>query len=236
MTGNDDVASATRSAVVADEARREPSPRSGLLFARRDRLGEPGLPVLGPPAVIEGPAAVDVPELVESDEDPIVACWTIYKLTGSSEERETLILHYSKLVGQVASRLSMRLPSSVEHADLTSYGMFGLIDAIDKFEPGRDVKFETYASARIRGSILDGLRAADWIPRSVRARTRALGGAIDELESSLHREPTRDEVAAHLGLSVDEVRQIESHAATSGLMALDELLEGQRPLLARRGG
>jgi len=225
MTSKTDVAGPVLDASAASDIIATRA-RSGLLFARRDRLGDPAAPVrvaaTAPPAE---DLDVDVPEIVEAVEDPIAACWTLYKLTGSSQERETLILHYSKLVSQVASRLSMRLPSSVEHADLTSYGMFGLIDAIDKFEPGRDIKFETYASARIRGSILDGLRAADWIPRSVRARTRALGGAINELEASLHREPSREEVAQHLQISVDEVRQIETHAATSGLMALDELLD-----------
>jgi RNA polymerase sigma factor for flagellar operon FliA len=130
--------------------------------------------------------------------------------------RERLILHYAPLVTAVAGRVGMRLPAMVEQADLVSYGMFGLIDAIEKYEPGRSVKFETYASSRIRGAIIDELRAMDWIPRSVRTKARAVDRAYAELESELHRVPTETEVAARLQIDVRELRAL--------FTALDELL------------
>ena len=102
--------------------------------------------------------------------DSIAAAWKEFKADAGRLVRERLILHYAPLVTAVASRVGMRLPNSVEHADLVSYGMFGLIDAIEKYELDRAVKFETYASARIRGAIIDELRAMDWVPRSVRTK------------------------------------------------------------------
>ena len=106
----------------------------------------------------------------------------------------------------VASRVGAGLPTSVEQSDLVSYGMFGLIDAIEKYELDRAVKFETYASSRIRGAIIDELRAIDWIPRSVRTKARAVDRAFAELEAELHRAPSEVEVAARLEISVEELR------------------------------
>jgi RNA polymerase sigma factor for flagellar operon FliA len=144
--------------------------------------------------------AVDDPELDELEAlagtvvDPVAQDWQLFKSGGDRLVRERLILHYAPLVTAVAGRVGMRLPAMVEQADLVSYGMFGLIDAIEKYEPGRSVKFETYASARIRGAIIDELRAMDWIPRSVRTKARAVDRAYAELESTLHRVPTESEV------------------------------------------
>ena len=106
-------------------------------------------------------------------------------------DRDQLIVHYSPLVKYVAGRVAVGLPQNVEQADLVSYGIFGLIDAIDKFDPGRGYKFETYAIARIKGAILDELRSIDWVPRSVRAKARALEKAYAKLEGELHRTPDR---------------------------------------------
>ncbi|HEY5514901.1 MAG TPA: sigma-70 family RNA polymerase sigma factor, partial [Pengzhenrongella sp.] len=128
----------------------------------------------------------------------IKAAWREFKVTGDRALRERLILHYAPLVTAVAGRLGMRLPSSVERADLVSYGMFGLIDAIEKYELDRAVKFETYASARIRGAIIDELRAIDWIPRSVRTKARAVDRAYADLEGELRRTPSEVEVAGRL--------------------------------------
>ena len=124
--------------------------------------------------------------------------WTDYKSNGTSTARERLILHYSPLVKFVAGRVAAGLPQNIEQADLVSYGIFGLIDAIDKFDPGRGFKFETYAISRIKGAIIDELRSIDWVPRSVRAKARAIERAISKLENELRRSPEDGEVAAEL--------------------------------------
>jgi RNA polymerase sigma factor for flagellar operon FliA len=171
-----------------------------------------------------------VEDLVEVDDsepvllDPVEQDWQIFKVGGDRLVRERLILHYAPLVTAVAGRVGMRLPAMVEQADLVSYGMFGLIDAIEKYEPGRSVKFETYASSRIRGAIIDELRAMDWIPRSVRTKARAVDRAYAELESELHRVPTETEVAARLQIDVRELRALFTQLSTVNVAALDELL------------
>lgn len=156
--------------------------------------------------------------------DPVAQDWQLFKSGGDRLVRERLILHYAPLVTAVAGRVGMRLPAMVEQADLVSYGMFGLIDAIEKYEPGRSVKFETYASARIRGAIIDELRAMDWIPRSVRTKARAVDRAYAELESALHRVPTESEVAARLQMDIRELRALFTQLSTVNVAALDELL------------
>ncbi len=174
--------------------------------------------------------AVEDPELDELDAlagpvvDPVAQDWQLFKSGGDRLVRERLILHYAPLVTAVAGRVGMRLPAMVEQADLVSYGMFGLIDAIEKYEPGRSVKFETYASARIRGAIIDELRAMDWIPRSVRTKARAVDRAYAELESALHRVPTESEVAARLQMDIRELRALFTQLSTVNVAALDELL------------
>src|ERR687897_2468621 len=117
------------------------------------------------------------------------------------DDRNRLVVHYSPLVKYVAGRLSAGLPNSIEQADLVSYGMFGLIDAINKFDPGRGFKFETYAMSRIKGAIIDELRSIDWVPRSVRAKARSLERAYAKLEAATHRSPTDEELAEELGLT-----------------------------------
>lgn len=190
--------------------------RSGLLHERLDQAA------LKAGAGRSGDRARDRQDSVVRDE--ILEVWEQYKATKVSALREHLILTYAPLVAMVASRVGMKLPSSVEHADLVSYGMFGLIDAIEKFEIGRDVKFETYATSRIRGAILDELRAADWIPRSVRSKARAVDRAQAELEGALHRAPTNEEIAAHMEIPVSDLRAIQSQVSTVNLVALDEVL------------
>ena len=168
---------------------------------------------LATPADLDAPAA-----------DPVAEDWLLFKAGGDRLVRERLILHYAPLVTAVAGRVGMRLPAMVEHADLVSYGMFGLIDAIEKYEPGRSVKFETYAGARIRGAIIDELRAMDWIPRSVRTKARAVDRAYAELESELHRVPTESEVASRLGMDIRDLRALFTQLSTVNVAALDELL------------
>lgn len=166
----------------------------------------------------------DLAELTEARVDPVAEDWQIFKSGGDRLVRERLILHYAPLVTAVAGRVGMRLPAMVEQADLVSYGMFGLIDAIEKYEPGRAVKFETYASSRIRGAIIDELRAMDWIPRSVRTKARAVDRAYAELESELHRVPTESEVASRLQIEIRELRALFTQLSTVNVAALDELL------------
>lgn len=161
----------------------------------------------------------------EPTDHEISGFWKRFKESGDQSAREGLILHYSPLVKFVAGRVGVGLPRNVEQSDLISYGMFGLIDAIDKFEPERNIKFETYAVNRIKGAILDELRALDWVPRSVRARAREIQRSLDELEHQLKRSVTEEELAAHMGLPVDTLQNQLGEIAGLGFVALDELVD-----------
>jgi RNA polymerase sigma factor for flagellar operon FliA len=181
-------------------------------------------PLSAPPG-----ADTDVPRPrpeAASDDGALSRLWATFKETADRGARERLILHYAPLVTMVAGRVGAGLPTSVEQSDLVSYGMFGLIDAIEKYETDRAVKFETYASSRIRGAIIDELRAIDWIPRSVRTKARAVDRAFSELEAELHRQPSDVEVASKLEMSVDELRGVFTQLSTVNVAALDELLGG----------
>lgn len=157
--------------------------------------------------------------------DPEVrALWERYRESKDPDVREQLILQYAPLVKYVAGRVGVGMPSNVEHADLVSYGMFGLIDAIEKFEPERGFKFETYAINRIKGAILDELRALDWVPRSVRSRAREIERSLAELEHREQRSVSDDELAKHMGKDLDNLRGDLAEISTLGLVALDEVL------------
>src|SRR6476469_9543541 len=158
------------------------------------------------------------------DQAEIDRLWTSFKASGDTRDRDALIVHYSPLVKYVAGRVAVGLPQNVEQADLVSYGIFGLIDAIEKFDVDRGYKFETYAIARIKGAILDELRSSDWVPRSVRAKARSLEKAYAKLESQLHRTPTDEELAVELGLSDDQLQTTLGQISFVGLVALDEML------------
>ncbi len=159
---------------------------------------------------------------MEPQSDAIAKLWDDFKASGSIEDRNRLVVHYSPLVKYVAGRLSAGLPNSIEQADLVSYGMFGLIDAINKFEPSRGNKFETYAMSRIRGSIIDELRSIDWVPRSLRAKARAVEKAYTKLEHELLRTPTDAEVADELGTTEEELQNVFTQISFFGLVALEE--------------
>jgi RNA polymerase sigma factor for flagellar operon FliA len=137
--------------------------------------------------------------------------------------RDRLILTYAPLVKYVAGRLGSGLPAHVDEGDLVSYGLLGLIGAIERYEPDRDVKFETYAIARIKGAIIDELRALDWVPRSVRSRAREIERAVGELESKLGRAPSDDEIAGKVGISVEELEDNLTEISRTSIAALDEL-------------
>jgi RNA polymerase sigma factor for flagellar operon FliA len=149
--------------------------------------------------------------------------WLEYRRTGDQKLRDRLILTYAPLVKYVAGRLGSGLPAHVDEGDLVSYGLLGLIGAIERYDPARDVKFETYAMARIKGQIIDELRSMDWVPRSVRARARHIERAIGELESRLGRAPTDEEIAKKLGISEEELEESLGEIARSSIAALDEL-------------
>ena len=166
-------------------------------------------------------AAVTIPPAVD---DELGQLWQGFKGEESEEARGRLILHYAPLVKYVASRVATGLPSSVEQADLVSYGMFGLIDALHKFEPGRGNKFETYAIPRIKGAIIDELRAMDWVPRSIRFKAREIEKAHSDLEAMLKRQPTEAEMAERLGISRSELHDVVSQISFVSVLALDELV------------
>ncbi len=130
---------------------------------------------------------------------------------------------YSPLVKYVAGRMGSGLPAHVEEADLISYGLIGLISAIERFEPAREIKFETYAITRIKGAIIDELRSLDWVPRSVRARAREIERANAKLEHKLQRAPTDEELAGELGITMDELQEALLRISNSTMVALDEL-------------
>lgn len=158
--------------------------------------------------------------------------WERYRKKPSQELREQLIIEYSQLVKLVAGRLSMYLGYNVEYDDLVSYGIFGLIDAIDKFDLTKNVKFETYASLRIRGAILDQIRKMDWIPRTVRQRQRKMDEAIKQIEMRTGKNATDEELAAELGLSQDELCNWQSQLKVTNVVSLNEFEEnGPEPVI-----
>lgn len=149
--------------------------------------------------------------------------WRRYKEQGDAGARERLVVAYSPMVKFVAGRLGAGLPSHVDDADLISYGLMGLIGSIERFEPERGIKFETFAMTRIRGAIIDELRSLDWVPRSVRSRAREIEAAQAKLEHELQRAPTEAELAARLDISEDELQTSLLEIANSSVYALDEL-------------
>jgi len=153
----------------------------------------------------------------------LASLWASLKTNGDQDSREHLILYYSPLVKYVAGRVSANLPQTVENADLISYGIFGLIDAIEKFDADRGIKFETYAIARIKGAIIDELRAMDWVPRSVRARARDIERAYITLEGKFKRSPSDAEVAEELQISVRDLQDTFTKLSYTSVASFEEL-------------
>ena len=163
---------------------------------------------------------------METDEEitGVAQLWSDFKASETRESRDRLIVHYSPLVKYVAGRVAIGLPQNIEQSDLVSYGVFGLIDAIEKFDTSRNIKFETYAIARIKGAIIDELRSIDWVPRSVRAKARNVEKAYTKLEGKLLRTPTDLEVATEMGITEAELQAIFNQVSFVGIVALDEML------------
>ncbi|MBW8826437.1 MAG: RNA polymerase sigma factor WhiG [Acidobacteria bacterium] len=164
--------------------------------------------------------------MVLDDRSDLDQLWQRLKSDGDTATRDALIVHYSPLVKYVAGRVAVGLPQNVEQADLVSYGIFGLIDAIEKFDLDRGFKFETYAISRIKGAIIDELRSIDWVPRSVRSKARAVEKAYTKLEAEHHRSPSDAELASELGMSDSQLQQTFGQISFIGVVALDEMLSG----------
>ncbi len=161
--------------------------------------------------------------------------WGEYQKNPSAELREKIIIEYAPLVKVVAGRLSMYLGYNVEYEDLVSYGVFGLIDAIDKFDLNKDVKFETYASLRIRGSILDQIRKMDWIPRTVRQKRKKIEEAIRQIETQTGRNATDEEIAKELGIEETELNEWQVQLNVTNVVSLNEFVEqGGEPVMDAR--
>lgn len=169
------------------------------------------------------------------DEAARANLWKDYARLGSSELREKLILEYAPLVKVVAGRLSMYLGYNVEYDDLVGYGIFGLIDAIDKYDHTKQNKFETYASLRIRGEILDQIRKMDWIPRTVRQKQKQIDNAMKEFEAEHGRQATDEELAAALGITSDEYTDWQSQLNVTNVISLNEFMESGSDVPSGRG-
>ncbi|OHD54903.1 MAG: RNA polymerase sigma factor WhiG [Spirochaetes bacterium GWF1_51_8] len=156
-------------------------------------------------------------ELLEEEE-----LWDKYIKTHDQKIRNYFIEKYAPLVKYVAGRIAMNVPNSVEFNDLVSYGILGLIDAIDKFDPKREIKFKTYAVTRIRGSIFDELRAIDWLPRSVRQKAKEIERTIADLEARLGRSAKDEEIAEAMGVTVDEFHSLLLRVSGNSLISMDE--------------
>lgn len=156
------------------------------------------------------------------EESALKKIWFEYQKERSREIRDKLVLNYAPLVKYVAGRVSIGLPRNIEKADLISYGMFGLIDAIKKFDPSKNIKFETYAISRIRGSIIDEIRSMDWVPRSVRRKEKQLEKAYVELENKFKRTPTDEEIAEKMEISIKELQNLYNQLSYTSQVALEE--------------
>ncbi|HHY16080.1 MAG TPA: FliA/WhiG family RNA polymerase sigma factor [Firmicutes bacterium] len=161
------------------------------------------------------------------DQERLNQIWQEYKETKNESAREALVEQYIPLVKYVAGRLAINLPSSVDVGDLEGFGFFGLLDAMEKFDHTRNIKFETYASLRIRGAIIDGLRSMDWVPRSTRSKARELENAVYELTNQLGRNPSDGEIAAALDLPRERYYDLLDEVRGVGLFSLDETLAAQ---------
>lgn len=155
------------------------------------------------------------------------ALWQEFKKNQSKEVKNQLISHYAPLVKYVAGRLAINLPPHIEMNDLVNDGILGLIDAISKFDPEKGIKFETYATTRIHGAMLDALRALDWVPRRVRRRAREIEQVFQSLEHRLQRAPTEDEVAQELGIKKEDLLKELGQIGGTAILSLDEILMGE---------
>jgi len=173
-------------------------------------------------------SGVNPEKSAQSEKEPCIpedelAMWVEFKKTKSLQIREQLILKYAHFVKYVSGRMKINLPDYIDFEDLVSWGTFGLINAVDKFDFNMNIKFVTYATKRIRGAIIDGLRLLDWVPRAVRTQSRQLSNALYELEMKLGHFPSDDELSEHLGLSPEEIEKMQHDEYRSLVVSLDEV-------------
>jgi RNA polymerase sigma factor for flagellar operon FliA len=189
------------------------------LALRSTSAPTPAVRKLDPKARAATPAPASVPGLTEGDLEVI---WRTFKRTRDENLRNTLIEHHMPLVRAIAERVLQTLPKSIDVDDLSSAGTFGLMDAINGFDLSRGIKFKTYCTTRIRGSILDELRSQDWVPRLVRLKAHRLDRAIRQLEGELGRAPNQAEIAATLGVTLEELQAHEAEANAKTIFSLSE--------------
>jgi len=159
----------------------------------------------------------------DNDSKDLDTLWRNYKMLNDKNARDQLIVHYAPLVKYVAGRVAMNLPKNVDDGDLIGYGSLGLLDAMDRFDLQRGVKFETYAIARIRGTMIDGLRSMDWVPVSVRQRNKSIEEATRNLENRLGRSATDEEIASELDMSIEEYNQRILDMSSSSILSFDDI-------------
>lgn len=153
--------------------------------------------------------------------------WARLKGQADQDARNELVLHHMRTVKYIAGRIAIHVPSHVELGDLISWGTLGLLDAVDKFDPSQEIKFSTYASIRIRGSIIDQIRTLDWAPRSLRSMARQVGTARDSLRHALGREPNSDEIASQLGIAAEKVEDTLNSMQVAQMLSLDDYLPSE---------
>lgn len=158
--------------------------------------------------------------LAEKTEEEL---WQLYRETRDPEVRDTLVKQYAPLVKYVAGKVAVGMPQNVEFDDLVGYGVFGLLDAIDKYDPNKHVKFKTYAVTRIRGAIFDELRSIDWVPRSVRQKTREIEDTVHRLEASLGRAATDEEIAREMNMSVKDLEKTMLKISGTSILSLNDV-------------
>ncbi|XVS68276.1 FliA/WhiG family RNA polymerase sigma factor [Actinosynnema sp. CA-299493] len=216
----------TRSAYDTDTA--VPSQRSAVRPAIEPNLQQGSEPIDRTIATTARTAADKHIPPAQLDPGDIIELWRRYNESRAQSQRDQLLLHYAPLVKYVAGRVGTGLPAHIDIADLIQGGIFGLVDAIEKFEPERGLKFETYAMQRIRGAILDDLRSQDWVPSSVHSRARDIERALEHLSATLQRTPTDRELAAELKIGLNELRQLYSQLQLTSIVALDQLIFSNR--------
>jgi len=160
--------------------------------------------------------------------------WVRFKQRGDAGAREDLIVKYMGVVRFVAGRMAMHIPSTIDLDDLVGWGVLGLLDAVEKFDPAQEIKFSTYATIRIRGAILDEIRSLDWAPRSLRAMARKIGGARDKLRHEQGEDPSRHDIAAEIGSTAEEVDECLAQVQTAQMLSLDDYLPSEDREEARK--
>ena len=162
--------------------------------------------------------------MTEFDDKPL---WRRFKEEGDAAARETLIIHYMRVVKFIAGRMAIHVPNNVEMGDLIGWGVLGLMDAVEKFDHTQDIKFSTYASIRIRGAVIDQIRSLDWAPRSLRNMARKVGAARDKLRHDLGREPATGELATELGTPPEKIEETMAQLQTAQILSLDDYLPSE---------